>query len=351
MMRYLLPLLALLLFQAVEGATVADLYTASVPVASRSDTERVSAMRSALGLVLIKLTGDTHAGSRGGVTGILGKASRMVQQFQYVDKAETGIDGESDPTYSLQLRVQFDPVVLEAAMQTVGLPIWGKERPSVLSWIAVDDGLTRKLLGTDDATPYVQVLRERARYRGIPLVLPLLDLEDAAALRADQSVVRPIDPVARASARYGTDAVLTGDVRQSIPGLWEAEWSLRQGDELDTWGSEGALPELVLEEGVDGLAGILAARFARAGATQLEGGFQIEVNGIFNVDDYARVQRYLNSLDGVSEIFVKQVEANRISFLIVAQGGAEILAQTIQLGGTLQTMEPAGLGRYRLLPQ
>lgn len=351
MLRLLVLMGLVLLCIAAPAATVRDLYQATVPVASRSERDRTTATRAALSLVLIKLSGDGKARMREGVSPLLKDAQRFVQQYQFVDAPPPADQPEAVPAPGLQLRVQFDAEALNAALRSIGLPIWGKERPSVIAWVAVDDGAARKLLGAEQRSPYARTVTERAAYRGIPLVLPLLDLSDAAALQPGQSLNRVLDPIVQASQRYGTDAILSGSVQQLGADVWEAQWSLRFGQEFDTWKSNGDVAELVLEEGIDGLADRLGTRYARAGAQQLEGGVHIEVGGIQGVDDYARVQRYLSSLDGVSEIFVQAVEPNRVSFLILARGGAEALAQTIALGTTLQSVGLAGRGVYRLLPR
>jgi len=63
------------------------------------------------------------------------------------------------------------------------VPIWGKQRPSTLVWLVVEDEGGRRLIGTDEESEYLSVLKERASVRGIPMLIPLLDLEDNARLK------------------------------------------------------------------------------------------------------------------------------------------------------------------------
>jgi hypothetical protein len=335
---------------SVEAGTVTDLYEATVPVDSRTEADRTAAVRAALRQVLVKISGDPNAASYEGANTLIGDAPRLMQQYQYVENLVTG--GAAGLQPRLGIRVRFDPAVLEEALRATALPIWGRERPSVLLWLAVDDTQVRGLIGTDDPGGYADVVRHRASQRGVPLILPLLDLEDARYLDGATGGAIGGTAVLAASERYGADAILTGGVSSVGAGVWEGRWRLQLGEEVVGWTSRGALAGLVLEQGIDRVAAELAARFARAGAAREVDSLELVVRGVHGADDYARVQKYLQSLGGVTDLMVKEVQADAVTFQLSARGGREALAQSIALGTTLQASGFGGRGdSYLLLPR
>ena len=73
------------------------------------------------------------------------------------------------------------------------------------------------------------------------------------------------------STRYGTPATLVGHLVQTVPGLWEANWRVRVGEDVHDWRAEGDLFALLLEEGIDTLADALARRFADPASNSCRG--------------------------------------------------------------------------------
>src|SRR6185503_18770188 len=98
-----------------------------------------------------------------------------------------------------QPQVGFISTQVDQALAALQKPVWGPERPLTLLWIAVDDGNGgRALLGANDTaalgldpnppgmTERLAALRKDlqsvADERGLPITLPLLDLEDLGAV-------------------------------------------------------------------------------------------------------------------------------------------------------------------------
>ncbi len=95
-------LLAVLLSAA---ASAGGLYTAQVPVTSQDEAERAQALKTALGQVITRASGDAAALSRPEVAKALAQAERYVQQFQYQEDVVTE---SGQPQMRLTLVAQFD---------------------------------------------------------------------------------------------------------------------------------------------------------------------------------------------------------------------------------------------------
>jgi len=84
----------------------AGLYTGSVPVNSQDETERAAALKTALGQVIVHVSGDNAALAQPGVAKAVAEAERYVQQFSYQQDVVTESGGT--PQVRLTLVAQFD---------------------------------------------------------------------------------------------------------------------------------------------------------------------------------------------------------------------------------------------------
>ena len=344
LVRRFLVFFCILIAAGAESATVNGLYQADVPIASRSDGDRGRAMRAALGAVLVKLTGDGMAAAREALESVLRKAPQLMQQYQYLRRST------DPPNDALLLRVRFNPDALDEALRYTGFVIWGKERPLLLVWLAVADTSGSAFVNAGDASSdFTPMLVASAARRAIPLLLPLLDLEDSAALAVVDIGAGDDLRIIAASQRYRAQAVLVGMLEQPSPGLWEADWRLLLDEQSEQWSSEGTLPEIVIDEGIDRATDQLARRFARYGLEYQETGVQLTVQGVRSAAHYALAKKYLDSLDAIKSVVVKRIERGQVTFQVIARGGFEAVEQTIGLGTTLRPIPGHFDGYYRLV--
>lgn len=296
-------------------------------------------MAAALRVVLIKLTGDRYVPSRNGVTELLFNADQYVQQFEYRTKENAG--GQQ-----LYLWARFNSTSLNKVLREAAIPEWGRERPSTLVWLAVSDAIGRRLSGLNDVSGYVEKMEVQANNRGIVLVHPLLDLEDTSQLQVSDIWGRFQDPVLAASNRYNANVVLTGRLEAISPELWEAHWVAYIDEQAFTWVTQGNLAETVVTEGVDGLADTLAERYGQAGSYTQSEEIEILVNDITDYNQYSKVLNYLESLNSVTKVEVKEINQDSVIYLLITQADASVISRAVGLG---QTLEQLSTSSYRLV--
>ena len=345
MKRILCNILAVLLFSTtfssptnVQAVVVTGLYEAEVPVSNQSASSMKKNMAAVLRVVLIKLTGDRYVPSRNGVTELLFDADQYVQQFEYRTK-KAG-------SQQLYLWARFNSASLNKVLREAAIPEWGRERPSTLVWLAVSDASGRRLSGLSDDSGHVEKMEVQAKNRGIVLVHPLLDQEDTGQLQVSDIWGRFQDPVLAASRRYNANVVLTGRLEAISPELWEAHWVAYVDENAFTWVTQGNLAETVIIEGVDGLADTLAERYGQAGTYTQSGELEILVNDISDYNQYAKVLNYLESLNSVTKVEVKEVDQDSVIYLLTTQADASVISRAVGLG---QTLEQISSSSYRLL--
>lgn len=330
---------------AVNATDVDGLNSARVPVADRSDTEYKRGIAKALEAVIIKMTGSSSAARSKTGRGVVGQAKRLVQQFGYERSRASGGKGGR-----LFLRVEFDARVLAQEMRTRNLVVWGKERPDTLVWLIFDDTQGRKLLGAGDNHAALRAMQRRARARGIPLVFPVADLGEGSAF-ANTSSMPEIQQAVRMNAdKYGVRSQLIGHLQQATPSLWEVDWVLTVAGEALKWDQQGDIVELLVEEATDSLADALGRRYASSALRGPADAIAVTVAGLHSPQDYARTERYLRNLDSVSNLLVRRVTEQGITFDLTVQGGLLALTQSISFGQMLAP-DPVDAATFHLNPR
>ncbi len=352
--RLLIPILALVVTAPAFAADeVKNLYEAEVAVADKDRKVRNEAFGLALLKVAVKVSGSRGAAASPIIAEAMESSDRFVQQFRYRNVAPVAGEGESPDSHALELWVQFDAPAVDALIREAGMPVWGRLRPSVLVLVAIESAGVRTLLGSDDSQGWAQFIRRAAGERAVPLVLPLMDLEDRSRLRASDVWAGFEDNVRRAAQRYHSEGVLLGRLYEQLPNYWDARWRLLLEDGRHEWGNQGERLGALLEAGVHESADLLASRFGGFTGTTVASGVEVRVTGIRSLRDYARTLQYLDSLDEVSRVDVTTVKSGSVSFRVDARGGRETVRQVIALGRTLvedgQGDFNTGL-TYRLVP-
>jgi len=331
LIRYVMFGVMLCLPGLAMAAEVSGLYEAEIPVFSQKRSERATAMVSALAEVLAKVSGRQDAALVRGVARATRSPAHLLQQYRY-RTLPVGPDGEEDAQVVL---FRFDKTAVDKVLRDNGLPVWGATRPASLVWLAVEDEGRRYLVGEDSPEPLRALLMDEARRRGLALRLPLMDLQDQRALGFADIWGGFSDVILRASRRYRTEAVLVGRLYRPVGGDWQAQWTLLEGPDMHSWSGTGILPAEVIDVGVAGAIETLAARYAPAGGQGPAGQLPLVIADVRTLQDYARVTRYLVSLQQVSGLQVSRVEADRITFELEVDGGPEAISQIIALGDVL----------------
>lgn len=193
----------LLLAGGVQAAEVNDFYLVRLPV---SGAQLTDAQRSeALDDMLIRYSGLRELPASPVLQSAQQQAGRYIAQTQTRNE-----NGEKTAD------VSFDPAAVQHLAQTLGLPVWNHDRPAIMLWLVDNRGNNsageRRIMLDQEYSAAREQLRQVAMERGIPLLLPLGDLEDNMAVSASDVYGNFINPIAAASLRYQPDAVLVASL-------------------------------------------------------------------------------------------------------------------------------------------
>ncbi len=339
------------------AAEVTTLYEVAVPVSGQGPVERGRAIREAFAEVLVKVSGDRDTPSQAALKDAFTDTLRYVQQYRYHKLPRQGGEPGDVELPTLELRISFDPRAVNQLLFDTGNPVWGRARPTTLIWLAVQDQTSRFMVGSDSGRTLQDEIVLEARRRGIPVLFPLLDLEDRAAVHFTDVWGNFQDSILAASRRYQSEAVLVGRLYHRQGGEWEARWTLYSDAEPQYWSATASEASAVLAAGIDSTADSLALRFAQRGGGSADRVSILAVSAIHTLKDYARVLDYLESIDPVSSLQVSRVEGDHVFFRLRIRGDESGLRQAIAFGGTLApdagppppADEPGMVITYRLL--
>jgi len=317
-------LLVCFLVGSVRAAEVVPwLYEVSVPVTGQSVEERQQAASAALLQLLTRLSGLAHVPRTPEVIEALGEVDRYYNEFRFAAAEEDG----------LELVVQFASSPVQELIRTAGLPVWRASRERVLVWVVIQEGGQRSLVGATSPSPLVTGFEQQAVARGLPLTMPLLDLEDQLAV--DPAAVwgrlsQVIDP---ASLRYGADVLLLGRIAATAEGVWQGEWEFWLDGVVVPFVATGPDLEVQAMEAVDILADELAARRVVHG--RQAGRLRLAVGGVTTPTDYGALLGYIRSMEFIEQVGVLGLSNSRLWLTIDTPADPDQLLAIFERDGHL----------------
>jgi hypothetical protein len=237
--KFLVPaiLLFALLPPAARAVMVEDLYTVELPVADQTTSLRLEAFSEAFRQVIIKVSGSDDALQSPAFKRPIENSARYVKQFQYFNRELAATDDSASDLQRLLLRIDFDQQLIEGLLREQNFPVWGRERPSTLLVVSYDVNENIKLV-SDDATPDVVEALDRAAARhAVPVLFPLMDLEDIALINIGDIASRQYENINTLAKRYAPNALLVGQIVGRSGAGWQGDWEVRFGSWPGRWRS------------------------------------------------------------------------------------------------------------------
>ena len=314
-------------FGVVYPVVVDDLYVAEVLVADESPGQLRNGAAAGILQVLVRVSGTLKVEQSSLVRNSLRNPAAYYSQYSYETTDQTLLLGESEVNAKI-LRLHFEPSAIARLLRDANLPVWGSHRPSVLIWVAVNEGQSRRILGEADSSEVVEVLVDQARQRGLPVTFPILDIEDTSQVSSAEVWGAFLERIDGASDRYNPDAVLTARIQGGPGDRWSGRWSYRTADAWESLESAGYSADELVRSMVNQLADELAGRFA-LGSSRAR--IRLKVENVGGVSQYAAVSRYLEELTPVVSSSIVALEGDIAEFELETEGQYLQLIEIIKL--------------------
>jgi hypothetical protein len=333
----LLALLSVLLgtmHLPASAVTVEDLFTVELPVADQTTSLRLESFGEAFKQVIVKVSGSDDALRSPAFKRPSESSARYVKQFRYINRKLAG--DEEFEEGRLFLRIDFDQNLIESLLRDNKFPVWGRERPSSLLVISYDVNENIKLV-SDDATPdLIEALDQAALIHAVPVLFPLMDLQDIALVKIGDIISRQYDNINTMATRYSPDALLVGQIIGRSGKGWQGDWEVRFADQIFKWQFEASSRKAIIDQVVKHLAKILALEYALEDHRRVEQSILLSVSALEGIDKLIKVQKYLKSLSVVDSVRVAMVNQNVITYRLKLRNNPEDLQRLIEFGEVLE---------------
>lgn len=318
-------LISWLLVATATAVELTNLFDSQVKVADQSDKARAMGEREALADVLVRVSGSATVLDNPVVKEQLGRASEFVIQFSYGE----AVDGQ------LPLLLRFDSARVDRLLRQANEPQWGPRRPQLLLWWVHESGAGRQVVSEGAAPEVWQALSAASVRRGVPLLLPLMDLEDSMEVTTADLWGQFLQPVLTASQRYRPDMVVIAKSYAS-GGSNRLDWSLypaaadatAKAQSSGSFSYSAAAPIELLDQLAEKLAAIYAVRVSSGGSGEV---MTLTLTDIASVADLAVAQRQLASLSAVSRVEVAALRGREVEFRLHLLGNEQDVLRALSL--------------------
>lgn len=311
-MRYLVvPIIAALLlpFSALAKTKV-DVYHAEV-VLTKEKHARSIAWGKGLEQVLIKASGNAEIAENPVIKKALRDGSDYMAKFKY-----GSVEGQKS------LDMQYNPKQISALLKQANADFWPAERENLLVWLVQDDNQTRQIGWEQSGLASVGSLQMATEQAGLPITLPLGDMDDMTKISATDLWGNFADPLQAASVRYPVEAVLVLKLSQNGDNS-EVNWQLYDGapqtiaqnPQPTITGVEAATSEQAIAQAVQKVSAYYANKNKPSANQQVaEDALWANFSGIHSAKAFFELEKMLNSLDSVATVQVQSIQADTVTF-------------------------------------
>lgn len=319
----LLSLLSLLPLttQAVE---VEQLYSASVIAVdnkSNRDLQKV-----AFAEVLVKVSGNATIAA----DPVIKKALLNAREY-LVKQAEEHVDGER------YLQTSFNAKKVDRLLRGSEFGVWSQNRPQQIVWLVVDEDFNRSVRGETDTdyAEFIDAIKAQANKRAIPVLFPVMDLDDQLQVSSSDLWGQFTDPVELASARYAADNYIIAKIIKQNDD-YKLTWSMygrrNSNQAFEIWLTGQGQGELanIGTALTDSLANHLAERYSVKASGNNEVVY-LNVDAVTGIADYAKLIEMFSELSAVAQVDLEAVSGSSMQLKLVLLGTQQDLLMELSL--------------------
>ncbi len=319
---------------------------------------------------MLKVGGEKSVLNNDVIRKALRNHQQFLTQYSYQHKSvrveKKSATENSSNEKQLYLLASFNEEKINRLFQQANLPLWGSLRPQVLLWLIDEQGFTRTIMSnsTDSALPFM--VDEFSNRRGLPIMMPLMDLIDASQLKVSDIWGRFEQPIRQASARYFAEAIVVMRIsnsslkvaerftseesdnstdEQSNCGLlcakpkeqlqtYVLDWSLITAQQTFSQQYQGSKRQFLLQQGLADITEDIYQHYALSTTTNND--FIIEVANVDSLGTYVQVFNFLNDLSAVKSVTLLSAEGNSRRFQLQLLGSAKALLASLKLNKQLR---------------
>jgi len=364
MFRYIIVLFVVIsaFFSSIPilAIEVENLYNAKVIVDTQTDSERKRALQQAMRAVVLKVGGQQTLLSVKEIKKAVKNVNRYVANYRYQRNGN-----------NIQLLVSFDENKVNQLFEQINAPIWGRLRPQILLWLVEENGLNRTIVST--STHYLEVkndlpqmIEDFSALRGLPILMPLMDLTDANNISTFDIWGRFATQIQSASIRYNPEAIIIVRLSNSslVPVVddeifieqkdcllckkkqqqYALDWSFiadaqsYSADEIDgqvfSDVTYGTAPKVLMEQALSTISDKIYQKYALMG--NVENKYIIDVSNISSLKRFIKVEQFLEQLSSVKSVKLLSATGDNRRFELNLKSSGQALLASLKLNKQLK---------------
>jgi len=366
----LLVITTFLPLTAIEAVEVKDLYQASVTINSRNNADKAIALKKALAAVMIKVGGKRSILENEIIKGSLNDYQLYLNQYRYhyntnptIKSIKENQNQNQTQTEPLLLIASFNEDKINKLFQQANLAIWGSLRPQVLLWLVNEDGLLRTIMSNSTESTLPAMVTDFSEQRGLPIMMPLMDLTDTTQITLSDIWGRFEQPVLNASSRYFAEAIVVMRISNSSLLAYEQEnnesnscgalctqsslkeqsytldWSVlgwNLGDSHNNFSQQyqGSERKKLLQQGLTDITQLIYQYYALS--TTSNNDFTIEVANVSSLTAYVEIVDFLTNLSAVKSVTLLSAEGASRRFNLQLLGSSDAFVASLTLNKQLK---------------
>ncbi|NQZ24396.1 MAG: DUF2066 domain-containing protein [Colwellia sp.] len=344
----------------IFAVDVENLYNAQVIVNSQINSERKRALQQAMRAVVLKVGGQHSLLSATEIRKAVKNVSRYVANYRYQRNGE-----------NIQLMVNFDENKINQLFEQINAPIWGRLRPKILLWLVEERGLTRTIVSTsthslDINNDLPQMVEDFSSLRGLPIIMPLMDLTDANNILTFDVWGRFATQVQAASVRYNPEAIIIVRLSNSslVPLTADSEiidqkecllckkqksqyaldWSFiadAQSSSVDEIDGQifgeiiyGPTPKELLQQALSTISDKIYQKYALM--SNGDNRYIIDVANISSLKRFIKVEQFLQQLSSVKTVKLLSASGDNRRFELSLKSSGQALLASLKLNKQLK---------------
>jgi len=339
---------------SVKAVEVKDLYLVKWPVAEQSITARWKASLAGFKEVLVR-----KSGSRGILDSYEVQQAYRKVSTDYLQRFEYSDQNSSNSQHPYIISLYFEPRLIDGLIKDAKMPLWGANRPVTILWIAVEENFKRRIL-TDTVAPSKPLKKQAAKSissktdvtadltgsihknavrRGLPVISPLMDLEDELVVSISDIWGRFPSTILQASERYSADSVLVGRVKKDGE-QWTGDFTYINQSTQSSYQVFADESSEVIAKMMDKLAELLCSKYCVLEESGEKNQVVMNVSGVNNFKNFKLLENYLGDLSGVKSASAVKINQQSVSFELVLLGQVESVIEDIRLSQKLVAEDP-----------
>lgn len=279
-----------------------DLFQTTVTANSQEEAERQQLFQEGFYRLLERLTAKANLEYQPEVKQAASHIITFVDKYAY--------DGN-------QLTIYYSPALIKELLHRLGHTVEAKSRPKLMVWLVVDENGEKRLVGEESDPKLVQNMQRIASSKAIPLVFPMLDIEEVSIVGANDVWDLNLGTLVESQERYGTQGMLIGRLHHQE--TWEGDWMLYYEGQTYTFNSDRGALERVLMQGITDAASQFSPTVTLDATPKVrdeekvkeksltQQSYLLYVDNIQTGQDFSRVEMTLRNLGPVKRVTVAEV--------------------------------------------